>query len=108
MRELHENIELLDEERASGPTIWNNWDKWVNRCEQVITWLDNEITSDDNAKKAEKEPWRKRGYVCGVPWSQFRKAVDRYRKWLDDLCGGPEGVRKKLVFAHNDVSFYLL
>lgn len=105
MRELHEAIELLDVERAGGPTVWNNWDKWVGRCEQVITWLDNEITADNDPKKAEKEPWRKRGYVCGVPWAQFRRTVDRFRKWLDDLCGGPEGVRKKLVFAHNDTQY---
>ena len=104
MRELHEGIELLPEERAGGPTIWQNWDKWVGRCEQVITWLDNEITSVHNEEKAAAEPWRKRGYVCCVPWSQFRKTVDRLRKWLDELCGGPAGIRQKLVFAHNDVS----
>ncbi len=39
MRELHDGIELLDKERAAGPAIFLNWDKWVDRCEEVISWL---------------------------------------------------------------------
>ncbi|KAL1957503.1 hypothetical protein VTO42DRAFT_5966 [Malbranchea cinnamomea] len=105
MRELHEAIELLPEERAGGPSVWKNWDKWVARCEQVTTWLDSQISSNVNLEKAGKQPWRKRGYVCCVPWSQFREAVEKYRKWLDDVHGGPEGMKQKLVFAHNDTQY---
>lgn len=99
MRELHDGIELLEEERQGGPFVWKNWNKWVDRCEQVITWLDKEIMSGQG-----EEPWMKRGFVCGVPWPQFRKTVDSYRKWLHASYGGTNAIRQQLVFAHNDVS----
>lgn len=110
MKELHEGIELLREEREGGPLVLKNWDKWVDRCEQVTTWLDKEIQSPHNEIKAQSEPWRRRGLVCGVPWSVFRKAVDNYISWLVAACGGTQGLKQQLVFAHNDVctsfSFY--
>lgn len=108
MRELHEGIELEDEEREAGPMVFQNWDKWVDRCEQVVSWLDREIQSEHNETKAQTEAWRRRGYVYGVPWPAFRGAVDRYRRWLEEACGGFQEIQRQLVFAHNDVSFLLL
>jgi choline kinase len=107
MRELHDGIDLLEEEREGGPVIFKNWDKWVDRCEQVTTWLDKELGSPQNEEKAATEPWRRRGYVCGVPWAIFRKAVDNYRVWLIASCGGISEIKRQLVFAHNDVRFHL-
>ncbi|KAK2855529.1 hypothetical protein FQN49_005096, partial [Arthroderma sp. PD_2] len=105
MRELHEGIDLLPEEREAGPGLWKNWDKWVNRCEKVITWLDNEILADHNEGKAMKEPWRQRGFVCGVPWATFRGMVDSYRKWLAASFGGVDEITRRLIFAHNDTQY---
>ncbi|KAJ5491336.1 hypothetical protein N7539_002903 [Penicillium diatomitis] len=105
MRELHDGIELLEEEREGGPVIFKNWDKWVDRCEQVTTWLDKELESPQNEAKATAEPWRRRGYVCGVPWAQFRKAVESYRVWLVASCGGINEIKRQLVFAHNDTQY---
>ncbi|KAL1983594.1 hypothetical protein VTN96DRAFT_10173 [Rasamsonia emersonii] len=105
MRELHDGIELLEEERNAGPSVFRNWDKWVERCEQVITWLDKEIMSKENERKMKSEPWRRRGLVCGVPWPVFRKAFEKYRKWLTDYCGGAQEINKQLVFAHNDTQY---
>ncbi|RJE18345.1 Choline kinase [Aspergillus sclerotialis] len=105
MKELHEGIELLREEREGGPLVLKNWDKWVDRCEQVTTWLDKEIQSPHNEIKAQSEPWRRRGLVCGVPWPVFRKAVDNYRSWLVAACGGTQGLKQQLVFAHNDTQY---
>ncbi|KAJ5388487.1 hypothetical protein N7509_011028 [Penicillium cosmopolitanum] len=102
MRELHDGIELLEEEREGGPMVFKNWDKWVDRCEKVTTWLDKELDSPQNQTKATLEPWRLRGYVCGVPWAVFRKAVDNYRIWLLASCGGLSEIKRQLVFAHND------
>jgi choline kinase len=102
MRELHEGVELLDRERDEGPFVWRNWDKWVERCEEVISYLDKEILS---GKKVKGESWRSRGFVCGVEWPKFRAAIDKYRKWLD-VYYGAGGVNRKLVFAHNDVRAY--
>lgn len=107
MRELHDGIELLEEEREGGPMVFKNWDKWVDRCEQVTTWLDKELDSPQNQTKSALEPWRLRGYVCGVPWAVFRKAVDNYRIWLLASCGGLSEIKRQLVFAHNDVSALL-
>ena len=104
MRELHEGIDLLDEERNAGPFVWQNWDKWVARCEEVISWLDSQILAHKGAVKSKAEMWKARGLVCGVEWQRFRKAVDNYRKWLDEQYGGKRGTRQQLVFAHNDVS----
>ncbi|EFR04116.1 choline kinase [Nannizzia gypsea CBS 118893] len=105
MRELHEGIDLLPEERDAGPGLWKNWDKWVNRCEKVITWLDSEILADHNEGKSAKEPWRKRGFVCGVPWQTFQSMVDRYRQWLVVSFGGIEEITRRLIFAHNDTQY---
>jgi choline kinase len=100
MRELHEGIELLEREREEGPFVWRNWDKWVDRCEEVIRYLDKEILS---GKKRRGESWRERGLVCGVEWKVFKSAVDKYRKWLDEYYREKGGVMNNLVFAHNDV-----
>ncbi|KAJ5167320.1 uncharacterized protein N7482_006101 [Penicillium canariense] len=105
MRELHDGIELLEEEREDGPMIFINWDRWVDRCEQVTTWLDKELESPQNEIKAATEPWRRRGFVCGVPWEMFRKAVDNYRIWLIASCGGMNEIKRQLVFAHNDTQY---
>ncbi|MCJ1401798.1 hypothetical protein MMC11_005015 [Xylographa trunciseda] len=105
MRELHDGIELLEEERDNGPFIWRNWDKWVTRCEEVITWVDHQIISGEaGPARGRADEWKRRGLVCGVEWSVFRKTVERYRGWLNDQYGGPAGLRQHLVFAHNDVN----
>ncbi|EAU34262.1 conserved hypothetical protein [Aspergillus terreus NIH2624] len=105
MRELHEGIDLLEEEREEGPMVFRNWDKWVDRCEQVTNWLDKELQSKHNETKAASEPWRQRGFVCGVPWPTFRKAVENYRKWLVAAYGGIQEIKRQLVFAHNDTQY---
>lgn len=100
MRELHDGIELQENERLGGPAVFRNWDNWVDRCEQVISWLDKEILLN---RPDRSEPWRKRGLICGVPWATFRKAVENYRLWLVDHLGGVKEVKRQLIFAHNDV-----
>lgn len=104
MRELHQGINLLPEERDAGPFIWQNWDKWKDRCEEVIEWLDQQIKDSSKVKSA-REKWRSRGFICGVEWKVFRQAVRNYRTWLDDRYGGPESVKDSLVFAHNDTQY---
>ncbi|KAI4248920.1 MAG: hypothetical protein L6R40_000932 [Gallowayella cf. fulva] len=106
MRELHDGIELLEEERDAGPFMWRNWDSWVGRCEDVITWLDEKMAAGNQGPaKSGADAWKQRGLVCGVEWSVFRKTVERYRKWLEEQYGGYEAVKDKLVFAHNDTQY---
>lgn len=105
MRELHEGIDLLKEEREAGPFVWQNWDKWVQRCEQVMTWLDQQIKEHSaESIQCPADKWKQRGFVCGVEWPIFRQTVEKYRKWLEDQYGGIDKINERLVFAHNDVS----
>ena len=109
MRELHDGIELLEEERDAGPFVWRNWDKWVARCEEVILWIDEQILHGKQGPiRNTSDEWKKRGLVCGVEWPMFRKMVEKYRQWLDEQIGGRMKLRKQLVFAHNDVSSVVL
>lgn len=103
MRELHEGIELLEEERDAGPFVWRNWDSWVARAERIVTFIDNQIVSPHSAADAETEIFRRRGLVCGTTWPLFKRTVERYRSWLDEQYGGADRLREQLVFAHNDV-----
>lgn len=105
MRELHDGVDLLKEERDSGPFIWRRWDKSVERCDEVATWLDKQIMSyKPSLMKTQKPNWKNIGLICGVKWSVFRQTVDKYRSWLNEHYGGPKAIREHLVFAHNDVS----
>ncbi|KAL8766289.1 MAG: hypothetical protein Q9209_006879 [Squamulea sp. 1 TL-2023] len=106
MRELHDGIELLEEERNAGPFIWRNWDSWVGRCADVVSWLDEVmIAGQQGTGLSGTSAWKKRGLVCGVEWPVFRKAVERYRKWLEGQYGGSDAVKDMLVFAHNDTQY---
>ena len=106
MRELHDGIELLDSEREAGPFVWQNWDSWVNRVEKVVTWLDCEVKKlPKGAKPSGDEAWKRRGLICGVPWSQFRAMVEKYRRWLESQYGGGKAMREQLIFAHNDAQY---
>lgn len=106
MRELHDGIELLESEFSAGPAIFLNWDKWVDRCEKVMTWLDQQVHNLESGKGCTSKPqYTRRGLVCGVDWPIFRKAYDRYRTRLVTESGGVLGLKKKLVFAHNDTQY---
>ena len=107
MRELHDGIAVLKGERDAGPAVWNNWDKWVNRAEEVVSWADRQVLGAEatsGGKRGASAAWRSRGFICGVEWSLFRMAVDMARSWLIRHYGGIEQIQKRLVFAHNDVS----
>lgn len=105
MRELHEGIDLLKKEREAGPFVWQNWDKWVDRCEQVVTWLDQQILQGDEASVVSaSDRWKKRGLICGIEWPIFRRTVEKYRTWLEEQYGGIDKINERMIFAHNDVS----
>lgn len=105
MRELHDGIELLEKERDDGPFVWQTWDKWVKRCEQVILWLDQQLSSGKQVRpKSASEVWKNRGLICGVEWTAFKNIVYEYRQRVKEYYGGRAGIRQRLVFAHNDVS----
>lgn len=103
MRELHDGIELLSEERDAGPAVWANWDKWIERADQVMAWADKKVSQEAEAA-SHLEGWKRPGFICGMEWRRFKQAVDLYRQWLVKKYGGPESLKDQLVFAHNDVS----
>lgn len=104
-KELHEGIELLEAERRGGPFVFHNWDKWVDRVEQVISFLDRLVKEEAAGKPAAKPKYTRRGLVCGVEWKTFRKTYERYRAKLLEESGGKSGIRKKLYFCHNDAQY---
>lgn len=106
MRELHDGIELLDQERSDGAFVWRNWDKWLQRVEQIVTWMDGQIaTLQPGVKPTGSKAWMRRGLICGVPWGTFKAVVEQYRQWLKAQCGGSKELREQLVFAHNDTQY---
>ena len=106
MRELHDGIELLDEEVDAGPKILLNWDDWVDRCEKVICWLDEQVRrAESDSEPKPKATYTRLGLVCGLEWPLFRQTYDKYRSRLLKESGGESGIRKKMVFAHNDTQY---
>jgi len=45
MRELHDGVDLLEEEKDQGPSVWCNWDKWLNQTEKTVLYLDQQVMS---------------------------------------------------------------
>jgi len=104
MRELHDGIELLGEERNAGAAVWSNWDRWLDAVENAITFLDQKILSGDvGSVRGPRDAWKTRGLICGVEWHEFKAVVEKYRDFLSRHYGGEGKIRDKLVFAHNDV-----
>lgn len=106
MRELHDGIELLEEEIAEGPQVWKNWDRWLEQVERSVTALDKQVLREDSIRGT-GDAWKRGGFICGVEWPIFKAMVDKYRKHLDNLYGGPQNIRERLVFSHNDVCLLL-
>lgn len=98
MRELHEGIDLLPEEREGGPIVWKNIESWTKRCSMLVQWLDSQVF---NASCFSSQPQK---FVCGTPWSLFQSTLTKYKSWLYAQYGGLQAVKDRLVFAHNDVS----
>jgi len=106
MRELHDGVELLDEERVQGPNVWRNWDKWLGQVEKTVLYLDEQVKAYAMANGSPVKPscaWKTRGFVCGVEWPKFKALVEKYRRYLENHYGNADNIRRKLVFAHNDV-----
>lgn len=106
MRELHDGIELLEEEKDGGPAVWKNWDHWLENTARVITFLDRKILSGNLGQvRGPADAWKTRGLICGVEWAKFKEAVDKYRAYLDTYYSGSKKLREQLVFAHNDTQY---
>jgi choline kinase len=107
MRELHDGIELETKEIEAGPFVWQNWDKWVARCEKIVQALDTKTAQDSKTLTNGASESSKSLPVCGTEWKIFRTAVEKYRRWLQEKYGGNEQIKQRLVFAHNDVRIAL-
>ncbi|KAK4168606.1 choline kinase [Cladorrhinum sp. PSN259] len=106
MRELHDGVELLEEEKDQGPAVFKNWDKWLTQVEKTVLFLDKQVEKGPGVIRGPSDAWKARGYVCGVPWHVFKDLVQKYRKLLFDHYGGdPKKIRERLIFAHNDTQY---
>ncbi|KUI55994.1 Choline kinase [Cytospora mali] len=104
MRELHDGIDLLEEEKDEGPTVFKNWDNWVDNVERRTLFLDQLACRDPDAPVGPADAWKKCGFVCGMEWPKFKAMVDKYREFLIQYYG-PTTMREKLIFAHNDTQY---
>lgn len=107
MRELHDGIELLPHERDGGPAVWKNWESWLENTERIVTFLDKQVDTSRNDERRNSilHAWKANGYVCGVPWPQFKDMVIKYREHLNTFYRDQKALNEALVFAHNDVGF---
>ncbi|CAK7565195.1 MAG: hypothetical protein SEPTF4163_003106 [Sporothrix epigloea] len=125
MRELHDGVELLEEELDSGPSVWQNWDRWLDTVEATITYLDREVRLGAEREQEQKpisttgssldtvlpqassfiDTWKSKGYVCGIEWPKFKALLERHRKMVKDYYGGWRKIRDRLIFAHNDTQY---
>lgn len=103
MRELHDGIELLRQEREAGPFVWSNWDKWVDQCEKVVNHVDGQMLRK-GARRSSAITLKPQEQVCGSDWATFKSTVGRYRQWVDESYEKKGGVKSQLIFAHNDAS----
>ncbi|KAG7121210.1 Serine/threonine-protein kinase SRPK like [Verticillium longisporum] len=81
MRELHDGIELLDAERKAGPSVWGNWDKWLDNVEKRVMAVDDETRARQAGEPVKPtSTYQGQGFVCGVEWSQFRATVEKHER----------------------------
>jgi choline kinase len=102
MRELHDGVEVLDHEREAGPSVWCNWDKWVDTVEKNVLMLDEETRNKANGR-ARDAIFCGEGFVCGAEWPVFKAMVEKYRAHLESIYRSKKELNGRMVFAHNDV-----
>ncbi|KAK7917066.1 choline kinase [Apiospora marii] len=106
MRELHDGIDLLEEEKDGGPSVLKNWDQWLDHVGKVASFLDKELLAGNgNSTPSPADSWKSRGFVCGVEWAMFKQAIAKYREWLFNHYNSHNTLREQLVFAHNDTQY---
>ncbi|KAI1161464.1 kinase-like domain-containing protein [Nemania serpens] len=106
MRELHDGMELLEDEKDGGPAVLKNWDNWLTRVSQAISFLDAKIVAGKSGSAGSStDAWKERGFICGTDWPTFKAMLDRYRQYLFDRYGGPKVIQEHLVFCHNDTQY---
>ncbi|KAI8626963.1 kinase-like protein [Xylariaceae sp. FL1651] len=108
MRELHDGIELLEDEKDGGPAVMKNWDCWLDRVTRAISFLDKKMIEGEGylgPVRSAADAWKERGFICGTEWPVFKAMVDKYRQYLFERYGGSKVVREHLVFAHNDTQY---
>ncbi|KPM41992.1 hypothetical protein AK830_g4545 [Neonectria ditissima] len=107
LRELHDGIDLLPHEREQGPTVWKNWDQWLENVERIIAFLDNQFETDTQTARSDSivHAWKANGYVCGTPWAKFMELVVKYRAHLESFYNGRKDINNRLVFAHSDTQY---
>lgn len=110
MRELHDGIDLLPQERENGAGVWRNWDQWLDNVGRVVKHLDGQLqeaTEGMVVRSPVVHAWKANGYVCGTPWEQFRDMVCTYRDHMEKVYKSKKAMHERLIFAHNDVSLHI-
>lgn len=94
MRELHDGIPLLDEERVKGPSVWKNIRTWTEPAKSRLLQL------------SEKENGAVQRILGVDTVDKFFEAIDKYKTWVYKHENyTDESINKDLVFAHNDAQY---
>lgn len=94
MRELHDGIPLLDEERRKGPSVWKNVKSWETPMRQRLAAL------------SAKEPGAVKRILGVDTIDEFYAVIAKYKAWLYKQQGlTDETILPELVFAHNDTQY---
>jgi len=94
MRELHDGLPLLDEERQKGPSVWKNIHSWAEPAKVRLLQL------------AKKEPGAVQRVLGVEDIETFFKAIEKYKAWVYEHENyTDESIKNDLVFAHNDAQY---
>lgn len=93
MRELHDGVPLLPEERALGPGAWIKIDKWSPKAFEKLRIL--EARNPGTIKRVLQ--------VDSI--NKFTEMVGQYKAWVIAKYGGVEKIKEDLVFCHNDAQY---
>lgn len=90
MKELHLGIKLSKKEKQQGPAVWKIIDKWILHIDELIT------QGKLNINEIE---------IFNTNFNNFKKSVEKYRKWLLNHYKSPDELNDLLVFCHNDTQY---
>ena len=107
MRELHDGIELLPQERYGGPLVWKNIRAWLPRAREIVRTRQRAASFRLLHKQFMVEQDKKAKLILASKWNMFEAALGKYREWIH-IQYPIEEVNKGLVFCHNDVCHEIL
>ncbi|ODV91717.1 hypothetical protein CANCADRAFT_11673, partial [Tortispora caseinolytica NRRL Y-17796] len=96
MRELHDGVDLTEEERSKGPSAFENIKNWKDRAKKALEAAD--MRDGKPLGTTAKE-------VLGTDFEKFMEAIEACMESVIAYYKGIERIKEKMVFAHNDAQY---